>query len=320
MTNIDAELEGKFGDRLKRGEPLAKHVNYRLGGPAEWVIEVKTLEELKWTVDLMQEYSFPYVILGGGSNTLVSDNGYKGVVIKIGLRNFEIEGNTVAADAGVISASLARATANAGLAGFTWAISLPGTIGGAVRGNAGCFGGEIRDALIHATILRDGEIVELANADLKFGYRDSIIKHNQDTVLQATFKLEKGDAEKLKAELAETLASRKDTQPLYAGSAGCIFKNYEVADQAEMDALNEKLIIPQAMQKAMRISSGWLIEQMGLKGLEIGGAKISMEHGNFIINSEQATASDVLAIINHVKEEAKKRFDIEMEEEVQYIE
>lgn len=319
MTNIDAELEGKFGDRLKRGEPLAKHVNYRLGGPAEWFIEVKTLEELKWVVGLMQEYHFPYVILGGGSNTLVSDAGYKGVVIKIGLRNFEIEGDTVIADAGVISASLARATANAGLAGFTWAISLPGTIGGAVRGNAGCFGGEIRDNLVNATVLRDGEIVELSNADLTFGYRDSIIKHNQDTVLQATFKLVPGNTEALKAELAETLGSRKATQPLYAGSAGCIFKNYEVNTQEEMDALNKKLIIPEAMQKTMRISSGWLIDQMGLKGLEIGGAKISDEHGNFIINSEQATASDVVAIINRVKEEAKQRFNIEMEEEVQYI-
>jgi UDP-N-acetylmuramate dehydrogenase len=320
MTNIDAELEGKFGDRLKREEPLSKHVNYRLGGPAEWFIEVKTLEELKWTVDLMQEYHFPYIILGGGSNTLVADKGYKGVVIKIGLRNFEIEGNRVIADAGVISVALARATANAGLAGMTWAISLPGTIGGAVRGNAGCFGGEIRDTLVSATVLRKGEIIELSNADLKFGYRDSLIKHNDDVVLQATFELTPGDTEQLKAELAETLGSRKETQPLYAGSAGCIFKNYEVKDRAELAQLNEKLDIPESMQKALRISSGWLIEQMQLKGYTVGGAKISDEHGNFIINSDKATASDVKSIIEHVKDETKKRYNIEIEEEVQYVE
>ncbi len=320
MTNIDAELEGKFGDRLKRDEPLAKHVNYRLGGPADWLIEVKTLEELRWTVGLMQEYHFPYIILGGGSNTLVADKGYKGVVIKIGLRNFEIKGNRVIADAGVISVALARATANAGLAGLTWAISLPGTIGGAVRGNAGCFGGEIRDNLVSATVLRKGEMIELSNADLNFGYRDSLIKHNNDVVLQATFKLTPGDPEKLKAELVETLGSRKDTQPLYAGSAGCIFKNYEVKNEAEMKKLTEKLDIPEVMQKALRISSGWLIEQMHLKGYTVGGAKISDEHGNFIINSDKATAADVKAIIDHVKSEAKKRYDVEIEEEVQYVE
>ncbi len=300
MTNPEAEFQIIVGeDRVRVDEPLAKHLNFRIGGPAKWFVEVRTIEELEKCVAMLAEHNLPYFILGGGSNTLVSDEGFHGAVLKLAMRRHTIDGTTVTADAGVISASLARVTANAGLEGFAWAISLPGTIGGAVRGNAGCFGGEMKDVVTSAKVLRDGEVIDVSTADLKFGYRDSAIKHSGDIVLQATFELKAGDADALKKQLAGTLAKRKETQPLHAGSAGCMFKNVEVDGALK--------------------SAGKIIDEAGLKGTRIGDASISEEHGNFIINHGKATAADVKAIIDLVKRAVKQKFDIEMHEEVQLI-
>lgn len=314
---MENKLRKIFNDRLKLDEPLGKHLNFRIGGPATYFCEVRTVEELRAALEVIGET--PYFILGGGSNTLASDAGFDGVVLKLAMREVKIEGNIVAADAGAISAAVARQTANAGLAGFTWAISLPGTIGGAARGNAGCFGGEIKDSLLKVDVLRGGEIIELSAADLQYAYRESAVKHNNDIILRVYLKLEPGDAEELKADLTKKVTARKESQPLHAGSAGCVFKNYEVKNLEELEELKNKLNIPESMAINMRIGAGWLVDQMDLKGKQIGDAQISEEHGNFIINHGKATASDVLQLISLIKTEARNRYGIQLHEEVQYL-
>jgi len=323
MSDVTAKLISVLGEgRVKEDEPMAKHLNFRIGGPAKWFVEVKNIEEVQKVMEVIREKGIPFFILGGGSNTLVSDKGFDGLVVKMTMRSHTIDGNRVKADAGVISAALARVTASAGLKGFEWAISLPGTVGGAVRGNAGCFGGELKDSAVEATILRGTEVMVVSADKLKFGYRDSAIKHTDDVVLDVTLELEQGDPEALKQVLKNTLDARKDSQPLYAGSAGCMFKNVELDPEEVASILplfNGELEGVFEIDGKQRISSGWLIEKMGLKGTRIGGAEISKEHGNFIINHDGATAADVKGVIDLVKHEAMERFGIEMEEEVKLV-
>ncbi len=319
MADITSQLQEIFGERLKINEPLAKHLNFRLGGPAKWFIEVKSIEELEEAMVLAQDNDVPVFILGGGSNTLASDDGFAGLVLKIALRQLNIDGTTVTAEAGVISAAMARQTALAGLAGFEWAVSLPGTIGGAVRGNAGCFGGETWDNLVSVQVLHDGQVLTMKKDELDFGYRNSIFKHNDDIILKATFELKKADSEELAKKLEETLEKRKTSQPTHAGSAGCMFKNFEFSNEEDLEKLKADTQIPESMLTAKRISAGWLIDQLGFKGKKVGGAMVSDEHANFLINLGNATASDIVQLISMIKTAARDRFGIQLEEEVQYL-
>lgn len=316
---LKQQLQDIVGSRVLENEPLSKHTNFRIGGSAKWLVEVRGVEELQQVIDLAQKNSIPYVVFGGGSNTLASDAGFDGIVIKIAMRTYDIYGTRVVAEAGVLSSALARATANAGLKGLAWAISLPGTIGGGVRGNAGCFGGEMKDLLVKIDVLRDGEIVELTKDELQFSYRESVLKQSTDVVLSASFELEEGDEQELKAELDNKLMKRKSSQPLDAGSAGCLFKNYEIKDEQESQRLTQKLDIPSEMLSARRISAGWLIDQLGLKGKQIGKAKISEKHGNFIVNLGGATADEVVQLVALIKTRARNEFGIQLDEEVAYI-
>lgn len=304
-------------------ELMSKHTNFRIGGPARWFVEVKSIDELKEALRFAKEKNVPYFVFGGGSNILVNDKPFEGVAIKIAMRDIVIlpdsEGSLVKAEAGALSSAVARETAKAGLDGLTWMISLPGTIGGAVRGNAGCFGGETKDHLVEVEILHDGQIINLKKDELAFGYRESAIKNSNDIVLSATFELKKSDQQKLLQELDEKLAARKSSQPLDAGSAGCMFKNYEIKSDDELNQLKQKLEIPQNMIDTKRISAGWLIDQLDLKGKQINGAKVSEKHGNFLVNTGKATADDVVQLITSIKTRARNEYGINLEEEVQYI-
>ncbi len=307
------------GSRVLENELLSKHTNFRIGGPAKWFVEVRTMEELQQVIDLAKTNRIPFVVFGGGSNTLASDAGFDGIVIKIAMRTYEIHGTRVVAQAGVLSSALARATANAGLKGLTWAISLPGTVGGGVRGNAGCFGGEMKDRLVSVEVLRGGKVEKVDKVDLKLGYRESVLKHTDDIVLSATFELEEGDARELKAELDDKLMKRKSSQPLDAGSAGCLFKNYQIQDETELQRLSQKLDIPPEMLSARRLSAGWLIDQLDLKGTKIGQAMISQMHGNFVVNLGNATADEVVQLVALVKTRTRNELGIQLEEEVAYL-
>lgn len=300
---------------------MAKHTNFRIGGPARWFVDVRSEEDLMAALAAAKEAGVPTFVMGGGSNTLVADKGFPGLVIQIAMRGTRIDGNKVTAEAGVLMVGLARQTAEAGLEGLEWAISLPGTVGGAVRGNAGCFGGETKDRLASVRLLRDGNIVDVPADELAMRYRDSVVKHSSDVVLSATFELTPADASVLKTRMADILAKRKASQPMYAGSAGCLFKNAELVTDDDMQRAKKLSDIPgvQEMIAGRRLSAGWLIDHAGMKGARVGDAQVSETHGNFIVNLGQATALDVRTLAEQVKRAVKDRFGIELHEEVQLV-
>lgn len=306
---------------IKENEPLSRHLNFRLGGPARFFIEVRDLKELSAAHDFANRESLPIFVLGGGSNTLASDEGFIGVVVKIINRDFKITGNLVEAGAGVISSTVARKTVEAGLSGFEWAISLPGTIGGAVRGNAGCFGGEMKDSVESVVIWQDGEVKELPAVDLHFGYRDSAFKHSLAgaVIWSVKLRLASGNRTIGEQKLAETLARRKSTQPLGASSAGCMFKNFDFTDLAQITTIAEKVKIPQEMLDKKRLGAGFIIDSLGLKGVCVGEACVSKEHGNFLTNIGSATANQVKQLIDLIKAKVKSSYGLELEEEVKII-
>lgn len=316
-------LISAFGERIKKDEPLAKHVHIRIGGPADFYLEARSSEEIIRAVEAALLDRIPFAIFGGGSNTLPSDDGFRGLVIQAANRGWSVDGAMVTAEAGVPTGFLARKTAEAGLTGLEWAVSLPGTVGGAVRGNAGCFGGEIKDTLESVALLRveDGraEIGACKNEECGFGYRESRFKRSRDVVLSATFMLAAAPKEACLAKLEEVLSKRKADQPSEAPSAGCMFKNFVFKDESELEKLKERADVPEVFMHARRLPAGWLIEQADLKGKTIGRAQISAKHGNFLLNLGGATASDVLQLISLVKMRVRDDYGIQLEEEVQLL-
>lgn len=312
-----------FSDRLKEDESLAKHVNIRIGGPADFYVEARSSGEIVDAAVTATADGLPFVVFGGGSNTLPSDEGFRGLVIQAANRAWRIEDERVYAEAGVPSAFLARKTAEAGLTGLEWAISLPGTIGGAVRGNAGCFGGETKDAVVAVEALRveggKAKRVTYAKGELDFGYRDSAFKRSGEVILSATFELAPAPKEECLAKLDAVLSQRKLEQPSDNPSAGCMFKNYRYKEEEDIAKLKERLDVPEAFLKAKRIPAGWLIEQADLKGKKVGGAQVSDKHGNFLVNLGNATASDVLQLISLIKMKIRDEYGVQLEEEVQLL-
>ena len=320
MSDFLSELKENFPGRVKVDELLSKYSNFRLGGPAQFFLDIKNQNELILAIDLAKKNQIDFFVFGGGSNLLINDEGFTGLVLRMTNRQVEIRDNLIIAEAGALTAGLARVSAEAGLAGLTWAIGLPGTIGGAVRGNAGCFGGEMKDVVKSVTVLKKGEIIELNNQELDFAYRNSLIKtSNNLIILSVTLSLKKGDSEKLKIEIQENLQKRQKNQPQGASSAGCIFKNYEIKNDQELQRLQEKFDIPLEMIQTRRLSTGWIIDKVGLKGKTLGQAQISPEHGNFILNLGQATASEIMQLISLVKMTVRDQYGIQLEEEVQLI-
>ena len=304
---------------------MSRHTNYRIGGPADFFVEVRTADEVLQVMTVLVKASEPYFILGGGSNLLVSDAGYRGAVVQLALRGISIEGGQVRAEAGAPTGLLAKSSVEAGLTGLEWAIGIPGTVGGAVRGNAGSFGSEIKDTIesVEVLVITDGKVSRETwpAAKCEFGYRDSLLKRLDPApiVLAATFALEPGDKEKSKARMAEIMAKRKAHQPLSLSSAGCVFKNIDLKGDEDLSKLKRDADIPEQFLAKKRIPSGWLIEQAGLKGAAVGQAKISDEHGNFCVNIGSATASDVVALVSLVKTKIRDAYGLELEEEIQYL-
>ena len=320
MESFSQELQEIFSSRFKEQESLSQYTNFRIGGPAKWFVETISREEIIKVIDFAKQYQIPFFILGGGSNVLVSDKGFDGLIIKFAHRSYKIEGTVVTADAGVLSAFLSRKLGQSGLSGLEWAITLPGTIGGAVRGNAGCFGGEMKDCVESVSVYRNGEVIQLSKEELHFSYRHSIVKETSDSILGVTLHLHPGDKNLIAKKMEEVIGKRKSTQPTHAGSAGCLFKNYEIKKEKDLFLLKQQVVIPEAMLERGQISCGWLIDNvLGLTGTKIGDAQISHEHGNFVLNLGNATADEVMQLIAYVKTQARNRCGIELEEEVQLI-
>jgi len=280
--------------RVKLGEPLAKHTTFKIGGPADLFYEAKTEEELIKVVRLSGKVGVPYFLLGGGSNTLFSDEGLRGIVIKVANTQYAIRNTRITSGAGVSLGKLVKIAAQSSLSGLEFAVGIPGTVGGAIRGNAGTATEWIDKTVDWVKILdKEGKIKILNFKDCQFGYRESRFKSSKEVILEAAFKLHRRSQKEIYKKMRNYLEKRA-CQPKLP-SAGCVFKN------------------PPSE------SAGRLIELCGLKGKQIGKAQISPLHSNFIVNLGGATCQDVLKLISLAKKEVKKRFKIELREEIKIV-
>jgi len=316
MQDIYNNLK-QFG-RVKLNEALAKHVTMKIGGNAKYFVMVKNNDSLVALLQFLDAEGMRYMILGGGSNTLFSDDGYDGVVIKLQATSYKLQNNMIIADGGCSTVEIARVSMVNKLTGFEWGVGIPGTIGGAVRGNAGAMGSEMKDSIQKVEVYRDGEVIEMSRDECEFAYRDSMFKHNHDVILRVYLALEKTENNELAKQAIEHLQYRNKTQPQGFASSGCIFKNPDTEKNKKQllkhfDEQDEKI---QQFLRVGKISAGWLVEQVGLKGFQVGDAQISEKHGNFIVNKGNAQASGILTIIEKVKEMVYTSYGIEMELEI----
>ena len=302
-------LRQKISPDVRAGVPLAPFTSFRIGGPAEYYFEARRADDAVLAVRACLEAHIPYYILGGGSNLLVSDEGIKGLVIRLVNRGLAINGTKAVAEAGAPSGFVATRTAAAGLAGFEWAVGLPGTIGGAIRGNAGMFGGEMKDCVEAVRVLMpDGQDRTMTNAECGFAYRESVFKTLPGAViLSAVLALRpEPDPAAVQARMRKYLADKAAKQPLDKYSAGCAFKNWKPLNlEAELPVIRKTLDLnkdePVPFTKDGGIPAGWVIDRAQLKGMKVGHASVSEKHANFIVSDGQATASEVIALTSAVK-------------------
>ncbi len=306
---------------------LSQFSNYKIGGVARYFFAATGFEDLYKAVVLSQINKWPVFILGGGTNLLISDRGFDGLVIRPQLIFFNLTSydgvNFLEVGAGIAMADLLNFVIEKGLSGLEWAGGLPGTLGGAVRGNAGAFKGEIKDSITDVTSLRlkDLKLVKRSKEQCDFGYRDSIFKQNdgQEIILSVKFAMTEGDKKAIRQAIEDKIKWRQDRQPLDYPNIGSIFKNVDwkkvPTDWQSKDEIKKHLktdpfpVLPAAT----------LIDQSGLKGVAFGGAMVSQKHPNFIVNTLQASSDDVKKVISLVKSKVKDKFGIELEEEIIYV-
>lgn len=288
---IDAE-------RIYVDEPMSRHTTFRVGGPADYFVTPKNADEVKGVIEICHGAKMPYYIVGNGSNLLVSDLGYRGVIVQIykEMNEVTVEGEYVKAQAGALLSGIAAKALGAELTGFEFASGIPGTIGGACVMNAGAYGGEMKDVLEAVTVLTgDGEICKLDRDELELGYRTSVIAKKGYIVLDATLKLQYGDGVKIKAYMDELKEKRVTKQPLEYPSAGSTFKRPE------------------------GYFAGKLIEDAGLRGFRVGGAQVSEKHCGFVINRDHATAADIMELMRQVQVRVKENSGVDLEPEVKRL-
>lgn len=292
------ELQNILPSRVRSGELMKNHTSWRIGGPADIFAEPASREEMQLAVSYAHERSIPLIIIGAGTNILVSDEGFRGMIIKVGsgLDRISVNENLITAEAGAKLSRLAAAARDAGLGGFEFLAGIPGTVGGAVFMNAGANGSSVGTLVIEILLLNpDGYFIKKTKDEMKFGYRSSLLQDEHAVVMEAVFSGYRRDKETVREAMAAYIKKRKETQPLQYPSAGSIFKN-PPGD-----------------------SAGRLIEAAGLKGERVGGAQISMLHANFIVNLGGATASDVLMLIDRARKTVLECFGIELKLEVKVI-
>ncbi len=321
LTNQQVErFKGAFPS-VKENESMVAHTYLKIGGLARLYFIAETGDAVVHAIETALSMQIPWTVIGSGSNLLVSDDGFQGVVIQTGDRTQKINGVSVSAAAGLFTGSLAYATVDAGLIGFEWGAGVPGTIGGATYGDAGCFGGEMQNVVSSVDVydVINQKRVTFSHAECHFGYRDSRFKHEPLIILSTALTLKMGDVVAARLKISEMTAKRKDSQPQGLFSAGCLFKNFEFTDVSVLEKLQREDEIPETMIKAKRISAGWLVDKLGLKGKTIGKAQVSSIHGNFLLNLGGARAQDVLALSSYVKMKVRDELGILLEDEVQYL-
>ncbi len=302
----------EFG-KVKINESLSKHTTNKIGGIADFFIFVDSTEHLAELIFFLRGEGVEYILIGGGSNVLFSGERFEGVVIStVNARQIKIEGNKIIADSGCSTAETAQFSIKNNLTGFEWGIGIPGTIGGALVGNAGAMGREMKDSVEKVEVMKDGEVLELSNEECGFGYRDSVFKHDNYIILRAHLVLEKSENKDLAKKAMESIVYRNQTQPK-EHSSGCFFKNVEIKGGIDIEGLSKEFL-----EKGL-IPAGWLIEQVGMKGEQVGQVKVSEKHGNFIVNLGGASALDIISLVEKIKEKVYDKFGIELEEEVRLI-
>jgi UDP-N-acetylmuramate dehydrogenase len=307
VSDFGELLRSAFGDRVQTDVALAPFTTFRVGGPAQWLIETRSSEETVAAVRLAHHAGVPVTMLGGGSNLLVADRGVRGLVIRPrGGEVRAVDAHHVEADAAVTINGLVRWTINHGRADLEAWAGTPGTVGGAITGNAH-FGGRLIGDLVEWTRLAsaDGSIRDVPASDMAFGYDRSRLQTSGEILLSAVFRVTEGDPPALRAIARQSLAYRKRTQPLDTPSAGCIFQNPEPG----RDRVPEN--IPW--------SAGALVDRAGLKGAAIGGARVSPTHGNFIVNDGTATALDIRQLIAQCRASVLEQFGVDLREEIVYV-
>lgn len=284
--------------KIQKDEPMKKHTTFRIGGPADYFIMPSNEKELAEAVRVCRKFLIPIYIVGNGSNLLVSDQGYEGVIIQIykQMNQVEITENKIHAQAGALLSMIANRAMEAELTGFEFAAGIPGTLGGACVMNAGAYGGEMKDVLETVTVLtRDGDVKTLTKDELELGYRTSVIAKKDYIVLSAVIRLENGKKEEIKAVMDDLKEKRITKQPLEYPSAGSTFKRPE------------------------GYFAGELIQDAGLRGFQVGGAQVSEKHCGFVVNKDQATAADVMNLMNQVSDKVYEMSGVRLEPEVKRL-
>ena len=288
-------------DKIKYNEPMKNHTSFKIGGPAEVLIKITNVDELKEILKISEDNNIPITIIGNGSNLLINDEGLKGIVLKIEIKKFEIierEDNTfkIILGSGNKIGEIAQKLYQKEIEGFEFASGIPGTIGGAIRMNAGAHGTEMKDIVKTITyITSKGQINKISSEEAKFEYRKSIFTQNRNVILETEIQLSKGKKEEIKSKMDEYATYRKEKQPIEYPSAGSTFKR-------GTDFITAKLI-----------------DECGLKGYQIGGAQISEKHAGFIINKGNASAKDVINLIEYTKEQVYNKFGKNIETEIEII-
>ncbi|MEI7690142.1 MAG: UDP-N-acetylmuramate dehydrogenase [bacterium] len=294
-------------NNIQKNVILAPYTTYRIGGKADYFFIAKTKQALIKVLEWAKDESVPYVIIGGGSNLLISDAGFRGLVILNRLNQYSITDTSVTVESGMILSALARKTVDLGLSGFDFAVNIPGTVGGAVVGNAGAYGTETSNSFVSALVwsAKDGQN-KYEKDDMKFSYRSSALKNCHETVLiEAEFRMQRGDRELMLEKAVSDLEKRKHDYRGY--SCGSYFKN---PTDKKIKINKETIDNP---------SAGYLIDSLGLKGLFVGGARVSKNHANVIVNENKASAKDIIDLEKLIIKKVKKRYDVEIQPEVTKI-
>ena len=296
IKKMFCELLGR--DHVLTDEPMKQHTTFKIGGPADYFLVPETGEEVGEIIKICRKTDTPYFILGNGSNLLVGDGGYRGAVIQV-FRNMAavtVEGTTITAQAGALLSAVAAAAKNASLTGFEFAGGIPGTVGGAAVMNAGAYGGEMKDVLVEVTVMdAEGKIFAISAEKLELGYRTSVIKKAGYIVLEAKIRLKEGDQEAIRERMKELTIQRTTKQPLEYPSAGSTFKRPE------------------------GYFAGKLVMDSGLRGYQVGGARISEKHCGFVFNAGDAKAKDVRTLMDNVRDIVYEKYGVTLEPEVKFL-
>lgn len=305
---------------ILKNVPLAPQTTFKIGGEAKFFVEANNEAEIIEAVNYAQKNELAIFILGGGSNVLISDNGFDGLVIKMKNSEIKIDDCEIECDAGVSLMNLVNFSVNNDLVGLEWAAGIPGTVGGAIRGNAGAFGGEMEKSVKEIKILDINKnplkIEYLKNKECKFGYRTSIVKENKGIILiSAKLSLKRNVNQDSRKIISEIINKRSQNQPADP-SAGSFFKNPVVTNSETIENFEHDM---ETKMRGEKLPAGWFIDNLGYKGKKIGGAQVSEKHANFIINAGGASAEDVLILSSYLKQKVRDGHNIQLEEEVNKI-